>query len=195
MTQTTRLQGGVDYLSAQDKRLEEDERLDIVPEGNIVYDDLVFTLSQDPRKYYVPVVRQTEKGLIVVANRLFFSAAKEARLTNIRFDVISEAGFPGEAWMEQHDFHYVQEVGERTFRNLFLFFREKPKSLDLTFHGINTSNLNSSEPYKTTNCLKYSLPVASLDEEARLIERNYGINGQLRSIDGLKDIGTYKRFF
>ena len=78
------------HLIPGDDRYGEDFLPTIIPPSRIVYPDLVFTLSQDPSKYYRPVAEVTQSGLVVLANNTFLRAASELAFDDLNCDVMGD---------------------------------------------------------------------------------------------------------
>lgn len=188
--------GNIEILREQEYRTQEERKLDDTPEGSIVYPDLVFTLTQDPRKYYRPGVRQKEGNLVVVSNPLFFKAAKQAGIRRIRFDILPPVETSlGEDWMEKNRVDYPPETRVSNTINTFLFFYKKPRLVDLSGLNVSSFDKNKSGEYQNQNCLGYVVPATYRREESELVQRAVEANGSLRSINGIKNLGVHKKYF
>jgi hypothetical protein len=189
--------GKIDALEEKTNRSLREQEMDDVPEKNIVYNDLVFTIAEGSKDFYRPGVIQYDEKLMVVTNPLSFRAAKEAGLTEILFDFIptNPEIVAGEAWMERFGLEYAQKPAQRNLKLRFLFFNKQPKETQVTDLGIISHPNNSREEYKNRNCFQYILPVGQANVESDLMKRVYETNGPLRSIDGIKGLGPYKELF
>ena len=188
--------GNINLLKEKTQRTQKEIELDDIAEENIVYPDLVFTLSQDSKKYYRPKVREEEGGLVVISNPLFFRAAREAGISRIKFDVIPPFEGPlGEAWMERYNLSFPPEPKLSDTLNLFLFFCRTPKQVDLSGLNIFSFNENRMEQYQKMHCLGYEVPAYCTRDELDLVERALTTNGLLRSVNGLRGVGIHRKYF
>lgn len=183
--------GRIGLFEEKTERTPNERYLDDIDEDQIVYPDLVFTLTRDSGKYYRPVVIEKFPGrLVVIANRLFLRAAKKAGLEKIKFDFIPTKDSPaGESLMEKYGLQYAPDPEQLDFRKRFLFFNREPEEIDVSdIQG--ASNL----AYSSEQCLQIMLPVKSASKEPFLIRKAFKKNGSLRSIDGIIDWG-YNDYF
>jgi hypothetical protein len=189
----------ITLIAPMDMLKEGDAKLkDIVeiPSENIVHEDLVFTLHQDPSKLYRPVLIRNGCEFMVVANKCYFRAAANAGLRAIKVDVIpDELISRPEILIAEFGFEPVEAPSQALFKNRFLYFKKNPITVDASDLNIKNDILNGNQLYNSHNCLRYSIPVDSKESELKLIERATSINGLLRSLDGIKGMGLYKNYF
>ena len=192
--------GRIDLLEEKAERTAEEIDLDDLPEDKIVYPDLVFTLKKDPAQYYRPGVRRQDGKLEVVTNPLFFRAARDAGIEPIRFDLIPPEGERpqlDEQWLKKLGIRDVPEPEMNFCKRIFFFFNRKPVPF-ISLEGLYTvtpSKNNQSPEYQEAGCLEYTTPIGTESHGRELVRRLHEINGPLRSINGIKDLGPHRDYF
>lgn len=169
----------------------EKENLDTVQESSIVYPDLVFTLKHNPAEYFRPVVKNENGQLIVVSNKLFYRASKEAGTKKIQFDLILSRGIPLEKLLEDNHLEFAPGAQGRNYLDRFLFFRKSIGESSSNNSKVIMHPENDSQEYLDNHCIRYSLLLYDNPEQAKSIEtefvaRMFNENGYLRSISGLR---------
>ena len=163
--------------------------------GDLVYDDLVFTLSHNQKKYFRPFVRPHEGRLLVVGNKPFFMAAREAGLENIYADLLfQEDEF--EDVLDQFNVTAPGEEVKKEYDRYFFFEGGLPR--DINIDRTLLSTLENLAIYPEQNCLNVKFDTSGRgrqvvrDEEAFL--RKLAFPNKLRSIDGIRKKGSYKDY-
>lgn len=203
-----RMEGKIITLSGDPEKLNlgqsisyEEIDLQTFPEEEIVYQDLVFTLKHKPGAYSRPLVSHENGELYVIANTLFFKAAKEAGLKKIKFDLLLNGNVQLEKLIDEKELEFVLKARKKDSLDRYLFFQEKPKNY-LEVEGVYLNDENESLKYSEMNCWGYEIflrdkkPREVMSIERNFITRVVKQNGKLRSIDGLiKKIGKFSKYF
>jgi len=160
---------------------------DAVPKGNIIYNDLVFTLKEDPGKSFRPSVKRQGSELVVVSNTLFFRASKDAGLKKLVFNLLPEKDYlPLEQLMEQYNFEIAPPPVQSGYVNRFLFSFSLPQFLGLDCSNIRLNPKSNSQEYRAHNCVRYKFSTGDRGREMDFIKAFTAKNGLLRSIDGIQ---------
>jgi len=187
------LMGNVDVL---EEEVEHDEGLDVFPSEHVVYPDLVFTLRQDPTKYFRPGVMKRDGRLVIVTNPLFFRAAREAGIQNIMFDfIVDKDDVDVNEVVGKFGLVYPEKPKPVTEKNRFLFFKNSPNSVGLLGLDVRAGRNNTSESFRKNNCLQYVVGTDDTRNMDELVKRAVEQNGRLRSVDGITNVGPYKDLY
>ena len=196
------LQGNLFNFEEDHPRLEEDLKFDTIPETNIEYNDLVFTLKNHQGSYLRPVVKRKEGNLKVVGNRLFFSAIKGAGYDVFHFDLLKEDSMPLEMLMEEFGLSFPSDPKRIDYLSRFVFLEGNPNILPIPDESVISLNNSTYTPeFHKRNCISYNLhlngdPKFVESKEHEFLGNLYRDNGRLRSINGLiKNFGKLKQFF
>jgi len=193
------LVGNIQIFDEKMTRSEEERQLDVYTAEQIVYPDLVFTLKHK-KSYLRPLVRRTKNEFQVISNPLFFKAAKEAGLEEIKFDLLMEGDQIG-GLIEDYHLRFPDKPELRSATDTFLFFNNRPSFTD--FKGeVRINPATYLRDYQDINCVRYSIPIKGRGiRDISLIESGFlsefiSRNGELRSVDGLiKKFGVFKDYF
>jgi hypothetical protein len=179
-------------------RTDAERRMDVISSSNIVYKDLVFTLSENGMLYVGrPVVTYVDGELKAVANIAMLRALKEAGVQETHFDYLAQQGqnIPLERLMQQTGFEFQKDALDQGFVDRFLFFANSPRNPVSIPSSIIPNDKNNHSEYVTRNCLRFSIPVGSLEDERNLVINSIESNGPLRSINGISGLGPHREYF
>ena len=148
---------------------------DTFQKSEIVYPDLVFTLSQNHGKYFRPTIHFANDSLQVVKDWVFYSAARDAGLEEIFCNVLDEVEAESRGY-KRAKFNEYEDIFNR-----FLFFHnptilpEKGKDVCLKCFWDNS-------------CLEYLISPTNKNtyvDYKKFLEEIKSKCGVLRSIDGI----------
>jgi len=158
----------------------------------VVMPDLIFTLENNPRKYFRPLVEINDGEFNAIGNRHFLEAAQKASLSEICVDII-----PSEKWrskitsLEDESSPRVYQLKTNRYHERFLYF-------DGALPAFSVENLSQGFPHLKDVNFNYANSCMHLifyrDERdsAQLLEQEERIikyaseSHKLRSVDGLK---------
>jgi len=182
---TVTLIGNIDNMQDSKKKIDL-SNFTIIDESLLEYQDLVFTLRNNPTKYSRPIAIYEQKGIRIVGNNLYYGAAKEAGLKTIKIDLINP-NLPLDEIMLEENLQFPEPPIQREYMERFLFFINPPND-----YGPIKSNIviNRSEHFQGNHCVSYKVLLGSPDEvrntEDSYVKNLVSSNGPLRSIDGEK---------
>ncbi len=192
------LVGNPETLEESEEQLRDDPMN--CPQENINLPDLVFTLRHNPRQYLRPCVRYENGKLQVISNKTFYQAAKQAGLTKISFDLLTQ-GLPAlEELMQKFSLESSPFPIQREFMERFLFFRIQPRIFQYESDLVIPNPENFSEEFQRNNCLAYKImiePKKTGEIDHELVATLVNQNSYLRSINGITsrdwNLGKYIR--
>ena len=189
----------INVLDEKPVRTTDEKELDICSEDEIVYQDLVFTLKEDPSKYFRPKVLKQRNGLYVVSNPLFFNAVKDAGYEEIYFDLLINGGFNPQRVIDEYGLKRVGASEPKKVVNKFLFFHKRPEISDECVSPIHIDERSNTEDYISQNCIAYNFKTGIKDLgffESNFLESLVNRNGSLRSINGrINNSGKFSKYF
>jgi len=170
-------------------------------ESDIVFPDLVFTLSQNSNKYVLPRAVFANGRLKVVGNNVFFRAAQAAGLKYMHFDLLLKDNQDAKVVFSKFGLRSPAKSEYEmpsTFQRFF-FFDKKIQRLSAEAIHRYAEVISGIRIYDDEHCLQVDLrrenmPL-SVAAQHYLLKVNTNDGNTLRSVEGIRRNGEFSTYY